>query len=318
MTVLPTVRRQLQQAAELRATSRSGRVRSRISRIHGGRSRTIRPASGARPASSRSRAPVSLGGAVAAFSVIVALGIAILALAVLGHRRIAATSPATRLADRYRLSGVGIGEITFGQGPQAVAAGLERLLGRPASAGTAGSIGYVRSICGFDHEIDWTLAASPKARSDELTVYFKPSRFVGYSYGAYAGPQAPVVRHGPMLSTTEGLGLDDTLARGRQLYGLAFIVTTQAQGTPPSKRLQRLPAWEAQTANGRIYGFIDSPGGPHTTQRRTIGIDQRRCHTQHAMPLTHCFGFDEGGGEARRGEFFTAATGAECRRSRHR
>ena len=62
----------------------------------------------------------------------------------------------------------------------------------------------MRSICGFDHEIDWTglAARSNGANSDGLTVYFKRSRFVGYSYGPpYGGPQAPVVRHGPMLST---------------------------------------------------------------------------------------------------------------------
>ena len=74
-----------------------------------------------------------------------------------------------------------------------------------------------------------------------------------------------------MLSTTKGLGLGGAPARGGQLYGQAFVVTSQPQGTPPSKRLERLPAWTASTASGRIYGFIDSPGGPDSTQQRTIG-----------------------------------------------
>ncbi len=183
-------------------------------------------------------------------------------------------SSAERLVDRYRLTGFGIGTITFGQGPKTVAAGLDRLLGRRAIAGAVSSIGYVRSGCGFDHEIFWAglAARSNGSNSDGLTVYFKRSRFVGYSYGPpYGGPLAPAVRHGPMLSTTKGLGLDEALARGRRLYGRAFVVTTQAQGAPPKPRLERLPAWEVRTASGRIYGFIDSPGGPILRYQRTIG-----------------------------------------------
>jgi hypothetical protein len=204
----------------------------------------------------------------------VAVVVAIAAVALLGHGRPAASSPATRPVDRYRLTPIGIGPITFGQGPNTVAAGLERLLGRPASAGTASRIGLVPSICGFDHEIVWTglAARSNGAHSDGLTLYFKRSRFVGYAYGPpYGGPQAPVVRHGPMLSTTNGLGLDDALVRGRQVYGRSFLVTSQAQGTPPSKQLMRLPFWEVRTDRGRLYGFVDRRGGPDSTRQRTIG-----------------------------------------------
>jgi hypothetical protein len=219
--------------------------------------------------------------------VIVTFGVVIAAVALLGHGRTAPTSPATTPVDRYRLTGKGIGTITFGQGPKTVAAGLERLLGRPATAGATSRIGYVRGICGFDHEIFWTgLAARPSGgNSDGLTLYFKRSRFVGYSYGPpYGGPQAPAVRSGPMLSTTTGLGLAQPLERGQQLYGRAFVVTSQAQGTPPSKQLERLPFWELHTASGRLYGFIDSPGGPASTHQRTIGsisagaIPNTPCH----------------------------------------
>ena len=189
-------------------------------------------------------------------------------------RLVADTSPAARLADRYHLNGDGIGNIRFGQAPELVAAALEPVFGRPARASAASRIGYVPSICGFDHQIEWTsLAARPNgSHSDGLTVYFKHSRFVGYSYGPpYGGPYAPVVRKGVMLATSKGLGLDESLARGRRLYGRAFVVTNQAQGTPPSQRLERLPTWDVQTASGRIYAFIDSPGGPLSTYQRTIG-----------------------------------------------
>jgi len=173
------------------------------------------------------------------------------------------------------LGGGGIGNITFGQSSDRVAAELERLLGRPASASPGEPhSGLVRGICGFDHEIDWTGLAerSNGSNSAGLTAYFKHSRFVGYSYGPpYGGPHAPAVRHGLMLSTSKGLGLDEALAGGRRLYGRAFLVTNRPQGTPPSTRLERLPAWKVRTASGRIYGFIDSPHGPRSTYQRTIG-----------------------------------------------
>jgi hypothetical protein len=172
-----------------------------------------------------------------------------------------------------RLAGDGIGGLRFGQTPRTVAAGLERLFGRPASASGASRIGYVRSICGFDHEIVWTglAAKSNGSNSDGLTVYFKRSRLVGYAYGPpYGGPRAPAVRSGPMPSTTRGLGLDQSLAFARRLYGRAFVVMSQPQGTPPSKRLVRLPAWYVHTPRGQIYGFVESPGDPQSTRQSAI------------------------------------------------
>lgn len=172
---------------------------------------------------------------------------------------------------RGLLGGDGIGNITFGQTPDRVAVGLERLYGRPSSASAASSIGYFRSGCGFDGEIIWAglPARSNGANSDGLTLYFKHSRFVGYSYGPpYGGPHAPAVRDGLMLSTSKGLGLDEALARGQRLYGRAFL---DIRGTPPFTLLASLPSWQAPTTSGRIYGFVDSPGGPQSTSRRTIG-----------------------------------------------
>lgn len=172
---------------------------------------------------------------------------------------------------RGLLGGDGIGNITFGQAPDRVAAGLARLLGRPASASPGGPRdGLFRGICGF-HEIDWTGLAARSNGSNSVGViaYFKRSRFVGYSYGPpYGGPHAPAVRDGLMLSTSKGLGLDETLARGRRLYGQAFVDT---RGTPPFTLLASLPSWKARTTSGRVYGFVDSPGGPQSTSGRTIG-----------------------------------------------
>jgi hypothetical protein len=173
------------------------------------------------------------------------------------------------------LRGTGIATVTFGQSPTFVVAGIARYFGRPssASASAASRIGLFRAGCGFG-EIIWAglAARSSGSNSDGLTVYFRRSRFVGYSYGPpYGGPRAPAIRHGLMLSTSKGLGLDEALARGRRLYGRAFTVTSQAEGTPPNPRLVRLPLWEVRTASGRIYGYIDSPGGPLSSSDRTIG-----------------------------------------------
>lgn len=52
----------------------------------------------------------------------------------LRRERLTPESAGNRYVDQYRLEGDGIGRLTFGQSPKTVAAGLERLLGRPASA----------------------------------------------------------------------------------------------------------------------------------------------------------------------------------------
>jgi hypothetical protein len=270
MTVLPTVRRQLEQAAQRQARARSRPTFAPLRGI----------AAAKQSVSARRRGRLS-GGAVAAASVIVTLCIVVLAVLLLGHRRPVRHSPAVGsagLVDRYRLDGDGIGPIKFGQTPDRVVAGLERLLGQPEGASTGQRPnGLLRGICGFDHEVDWVglaqrATASPYTHSAGLTVYFKRARFVGYSYGPPWGDRiTPLVRHGVMLSTSAGLGLDESLARGQRLYGQAFIVTSQQQGTPPNPRLERLPAWRVSTTTGRVYGSIGSSRGLNSTDKRTIG-----------------------------------------------
>lgn len=269
MTVLPTVRRQLEHAAHRQATTR--RRRFPVWRA------TVASSTGA-PAAHRRQRPgrgrVGLG-----LSVILTVAIAALAIALLAHRRAGPhSSPAAGLASRYALDGDGIGDIRFGQKPATVVAGLTRLLGAPEGASTGQRPdGLLRSICGFDYEVDWVGLAERDAglygtNSVGLTVYFKHRRFVGYSYGPPWGESnTPLVRHGVMLFTSRRLGLDERVARAQQAYGRAFVVGTQPQGTPPNPRLQRLPAWRLGTPTGRLYGAIDSPPRPRSHNQETIG-----------------------------------------------
>jgi hypothetical protein len=174
---------------------------------------------------------------------------------------------------RPLLGGQGIGNIRFGQTPDRVATGIERLFGHPSSASPGRpNNGLFHWGCGFDEMIWAGLAArSDGANSDGLTMYFKHSRLVGYSYGPpYGGPRASAVHDGLMLSTSRGLGLDEPLARGRRLYGRAFVMSSQAQGTPPISQGPRLPVWQVSGAHGRIYGYIDSTP-PLSRFHRIIG-----------------------------------------------
>lgn len=266
MTVLPTVRRQIEQAAHRQAGARSG---SGLEPLPTPAAVTARPA--------RRRARPSAGGVAVALGAVLALGIATAAIVLLPHRRTVTNSPATGRAQRYPLDGDGIGTIRFEARPDTVVAGLARLLGRPEGARTGERVqGLRRSICGFDHEVDWvSLAQRPTAppytHSAGLTVYFRHSRFAGYTYAPWGDRNTPLVRHGVMLSTGQGLGLSEPLARGPRLYGPAFVISSQRQGTPPNPRLERLPAWHVRTATGLLYGYIDSPKGPNSAYRRTIG-----------------------------------------------
>ena len=268
MTVLPTVRHQIQQAAERQAGER--------------RRRPFAPpgstASGAvSPGEARRRGRLSGGGIVAALGMAVAICTAIAAVTLLGHGRGAAGSPPMELVRQYPLNGDGIGKIRFGGAPDRVVAGLERLLGLPEGAGTGQRPhGLVHSICGFDHEVDWEglpvrASASRYTHSAGLTVYFRHSRFAGYSYGPAGGDRNTLARRRVMLLTSNGLGIDAPVARARRLYGATFVTFMQPQGTPPDPKLERLPAWHVRTPAGLLYGSIDSPRRPRSPYTSTIG-----------------------------------------------
>lgn len=261
MTVLPTVRRQLQQAVERQTSRPTSRARPRL-------------------------ATEGLGGAMrvllGAAGVTAALGFAILLVLLLGHRGTATHSPAAskpgissshHSSPLQMLDADGIGRLHFGQTAAGVDAGLARMFGRTNS--DAVYLTSPHASCGFDHYSEWFgLDAKPAGfRAGhqyfraQLTVYFKHSRFVGYEYFdvQYISRGAPgdetsiptdssagrQVLHGPRLTlaTTNGLVVGDPFARARQLYGRAFIVTVQ-----PDAR--RDGTWRVQTPSGRIYGGI--------------------------------------------------------------
>lgn len=203
------------------------------------------------------------GGVLAALGGLAAVGVAVLAIVLLGHGRATVTPGAQRASPlTFRLlKGDGLGSIEFGDSPSTVAAALRPLLGDPLGATRATPTGLVRSICGFDGQIEWRRSLASKAgRSffDDLVVYFKSSRLVGYSYGEewtpYGSPEPLPPHHRALLATTDGLTLDQPVARAHQLYGGAFVQTSQQQGTPPSTKLPRLPAWKLQTAGGELFG----------------------------------------------------------------
>jgi len=157
----------------------------------------------------------------------------------------------------------GIGSVKFGQSPAVVAARLRRLFGPPVGPSQIPN-SYRRDACGFSWE-EWQgvgAASDGRLFAAELAVEFRDARFVGYDYGPndfqtdFQNDWSQYASHPMMVATGRGLAVGDPLARGRRLYGRAFVVTTRMQGTPPNPRLKRLPAWEASTASGGIEGGI--------------------------------------------------------------
>jgi hypothetical protein len=164
---------------------------------------------------------------------------------------------------RRLLAGDGIGNVAFGQPRSTVVRRLERLLGTPHET--------IPGICGFGRSTDWIglNVDSNTVPSAELTLQFKQSRFVGYTYNT--NKMGPSRRpHGVLLATARGLMLGDTVARARHLYGRAFIQTRVAQGTPPSTRLPRLPVAEMRTGSGEISAYLQGYGPRDRVTGRSI------------------------------------------------
>lgn len=141
---------------------------------------------------------------------------------------------------RNVLIGDGIAAVRFGQSRIAAINVATPLLG-PASTG------YIRvhAECGVDHTMTWPNWAIVSAHGTHyafdpvLTVYFDRSRFVGYQYGEFGTTVAPrTPSHGTVLATTRGLNIGDTLARGEQLYGSAFGMSTAQGGIWKAGRLK--------------------------------------------------------------------------------
>lgn len=208
----------------------------------------------------------SAGGVLAALGGVVAVGVAIAAVVLLGHAR----SPVTPGGSAARpsvelLDGGGLGSVKFGDAPPTVVAALTPLLGNPLGRTRATPSGLVHSICGFDGQIEWRRPiGNSQGHSifDDLVAYFKNSRFVGYSYSEGWTPYGPrpalPSHHRALLTTPRGLTLDQPATRGRQVYGTAFVQVSQPQGVPPSAKLPRLPAWRVRSANGELFGALTS------------------------------------------------------------
>ncbi len=153
---------------------------------------------------------------------------------------------------RDTLGGNGVAGVRFGSRPAAVISALRPLLGSPTTYRRGGS-------CGLDHTITW----SGSDHAFPLTLYLKRGRFLGYQYGQpYQGYQAtlPRGRIGLALATTRGLVIGNTLARGRQLYGNAFKITTAQGGS-----------WNARTVGGEIAGYaLLNPTNGHIISRKSV------------------------------------------------
>lgn len=207
------------------------------------------------------------GAVVATLGAVVAVGVAVLAIVLVGHGRSTAPpgTPGARSSDLRMLDGDGLGTVTFGRSPAAVVAGLRPMLGAPLTVTRAAPTGLVHSICEFDGQIEWRRSiASTEGRSifDDLRVYFRHSRFVGYSYNEDWIPYGPQPAlppdHRALLSTSRGLTLNQSATRARELYGTAFAQGTEPQRDPPVAKLPRLPAWRARTPSGQLFGGLST------------------------------------------------------------
>jgi hypothetical protein len=135
---------------------------------------------------------------------------------------------------RKVLTGDGIGVTAFRQIRPAVVVELVLLLRRGPSKPYYPLRGL--SACGIDHGVDWP----------GLIVFFRHGLFVGYTYGL-----ARKVGNQPVLETTKGLRIGDTLLFGKRLYGSAFTVTGAQGGS-----------WRATTSHGQIDGFTSRRTDP--------------------------------------------------------
>jgi hypothetical protein len=292
MTIVPTVRHQLEEAAKRYAGEPVGR-RARP-RLLAGRHEWVNQSADTGASRPARAGRVSSGTVALAVGIVVSLAVAVTGIVLLARTRPATTSsvghqPHANPGVEKLLAADGIGTIRFGQSPSQVATALQQRLGTPSSASAPGSTGLRKSICGFDHEIDWYGLAvktqNPQSASGaagaqtivsaaELEVYFRHTKFAGYAYyearilkrDARRGAAA-----GPRLLTPRGLGLGDTLAHARELYGSRFSTFEAIQGTPPNPRLPRGSAWKTATPEGRIFGGVQTtPPQQRITNQSTI------------------------------------------------
>lgn len=158
-----------------------------------------------------------------------------------GHRSQRRRSPVSvshpvgwYLPVREVLTGDGIGVTAFRQVRPAVVVELVLLLRRGPSKPYYPLRGL--NACGIDHGVEWP----------GLIVFFRHGLFVGYTYGL-----TKKVGNQPVLATTSGLRVGDTVLVGKRLYGSAFTVSGSQGGS-----------WRATTPHGQIDGFTSRRTDP--------------------------------------------------------
>lgn len=164
---------------------------------------------------------------------------------------------------RDMLAPNGIGGVRFGQRRATVVVELDRLLGVRAGPYRPGG------LCNFDHTITWQPHRSPDGELS-LIGYFAHGRLVGYEYDT-AGRRVTPRRstHGPLLATSRGLTVGDTLERGRRLYGSAFKISAAQGGS-----------WSVDTNTGRIDGYasdVPRAGNLNAVKVQTIDAGDVGC-----------------------------------------
>lgn len=201
-------------------------------------------ARGAARRGNRRRVRASLSGLVPAAGVAVALAVAVLALVLVGrHGRpaaqrapaVSAIAPGSALTPFLFASS--IAAVPFGTRIGPALRSLNTSLG-----GSEHVVEHTQG-CGYDTVVTWPGVEQSSARSRvefALTVVFRAARLVGYSYGSRGDLVRRAVVVDPRtgrqearlrLTTSRGLTVGDSLARGRALYGGGFTISG-AQGAP--------------------------------------------------------------------------------------
>ncbi len=164
---------------------------------------------------------------------------------------------------RDMLSPRGIARVTFGRRRASVVAALDRLLGVQGTNRQSH-----RGDCGVDSSMSWWEKSSASGLP-LLTAYFAHNRLVGYQYGDPGSQIRRLPARGPILGTTRGLTIGDTLEQGRWLYGSAFKISTAQGGS-----------WKVTTASGSIDGYasgVPRPGNLGAIKVLTIDAGHVGC-----------------------------------------
>lgn len=147
----------------------------------------------------------------------------------------------------------GIRGVLFGVSASAARSAIDVLLGQ------AGGPYLRRGSCGLDHQIKWWDQWTPNGEP-ALTAYFRHGAFAGYQVGDLVSPRSQ--HAGWELATTRGLRVGDTLARGRRLYGPAFVASAAQGGS-----------WSLRDAGGVIRGYAWAWQGPGVREGLVATID---------------------------------------------